>query len=48
LDQIKLIDFMVQNTILITGKNMDWLLTKLQDNNFFHKNYWDNDRLDPS
>ena len=27
---------------------MDKLLTKLEDDNFFHKNYQDNDRLDRS
>ena len=48
LTKINLIDFMEQDAILMPYKNMAQLLTKLEDDNFFHKNYQDNDRLDRS
>jgi hypothetical protein len=44
LAQIKLIDFMNSNIILITSKNMTWFLKKLQDKKKLKK-YWDNDKL---
>jgi hypothetical protein len=38
LTQIKLIDFMNSNIILITSKNMTWFLKKLQDKKKIKKN----------
>jgi len=37
LTQIKLIDFMDLNIILIAGKNMTWLLKKIKTISFFRK-----------